>query len=88
MANFAPAGNIWLGNVPFDNSDRHTLALSSWFTPATKEGKQAAQATTFRGMCNTGIRQGTYTYVRFNNAIRIQGNAEDYYTYYYVMYKN
>lgn len=88
MANFAPAGNIWLGNVPFDNSYRHTLALSSWFTPATKEGKQAAQATTFRGMCNTGIRQGTYTYVRFNNAIRIQGNAEDYYTYDYVMYQN
>ena len=78
MANFAPIGRVKIGRVPFDNSYRHTMTFPS----------REAQTDYFSSVCTKSILDGTYTYVRMNNAIRVQFNAEELYTYDYVMYQN
>lgn len=78
MPNFAPNSIIYLGNVPFDNSYRHTMT----FANAT------AQAEYFSSVCNRALDNSSYTYVRMNNSIRVPFNAEELYTYDYCMYKN
>lgn len=78
MANFTPAGIVRIGRVPFDNSYRNTLAWSS------KDDQQAY----FSSVCDKRLEKGTYTYVRMNNSIRVAFNAEELYTYNYVMYQN
>lgn len=78
MANFTPEGTIHIGRVPFDNSYRHTIDC---FTEAT-------QASVMQGFCTKSLSRADYTYVRMNNSIRVPYNAEDLYTYNYVMYQN
>lgn len=78
MANFTPAGTIHIGRVPFDNSYKHTIDC---FT-------EASQASVMLGFCNRSLSRSDYTYVRMNNSIRVPYNAEDLYTYNYVMYQN
>lgn len=78
MANFAPTGRVKIGRVPFDNSYRHTMTFPS----------RDAQTDYFSSVCTQTLLDGTYTYVRMNNAIRVPYNAEELYTYDYVMYQN
>lgn len=78
MPNFTPNGIIYIGNVPFDNSYRHTMTFAS----------REAQAAYFASVCTQALARTDYTYIRMNNSIRIPFNAERLYTYDYVMYKN
>lgn len=78
MANFTPSGTIYIGNVPFDNSYRHTMTFPS----------KSAQSQYFASVCTAALAKTDYTYVRMNNSIRVPFNAERLYTYDYVMYKN
>ena len=78
MANFQPAGKVYIGNVPFDNSYRHTMTFPD----------RQSQTDFFLSCMNQYLNNGTYTYVRMNNAIRVGFNAEQLYTYDYVMYQN
>jgi hypothetical protein len=78
MATFSPAGNIRIGRVPFDNSYRHTVTFAS----------RAEQVEEYLGKCTKTYQQGTYTYIRMNNSIKVQANAEELYTYNYCMYQN
>ena len=78
MPNFTPSGKIRIGRVPFDNSYRHTLTFAN----------AAAQEAYFTSVCTQALEKDTYTYVRMNNSIRVQFNAEQLYTYDYVMYQN
>lgn len=78
MANFTPNSIIRIGQVPFDNSYRHTLTFAN----------PTQQATYFESVCDQALSRGDYTYVRMENAIRVPFNAESLYTYNYVMYKN
>lgn len=78
MANFTPQGIVKIGRVPFDNSYRHTMTFSS----------RTAQTDYFSSVCHQSLQNNTYTYVRMNNAIRVPFNAEQLYTYNYVMYQN
>lgn len=78
MPNFTPNGKIYIGNVPFDNSYRHTMTFAS----------REAQYAYFSSVCNQALDNTSYTYVRMNNSIRVPFNAERLYTYDYVMYQN
>lgn len=78
MANFQPSGKILIGRVPFDNSYRHTLTFSS----------VSEQTSFMMGRMDSSLEKDTYTYVRMNNSIRVMFNAEQLYTYDYVMYQN
>lgn len=78
MANFAPAGIIRIGRVPFDNSYKHTMTFAN----------ASSQASYFSSVCSQALEDGSYTYVRMNNSIKVAFNAERLYTYNYVMYKN
>lgn len=78
MANFTPSGKVRIGRVPFDNSYRHTMTFSS----------VQAQTEFFSSCCTQAFEKDTYTYIRMNNSIRVQFNAESLYTYDYVMYQN
>lgn len=79
MPNFAPAGIVHIGRVPFDDSYKHTIDCFS---------SPSGQASVMQGFCTQALSRSDYTYVRMNNSIRIEGNAEGYYTYNYVMYQN
>ena len=78
MANFTPSGKVRIGRVPFDNSYRHTMTFASL----------QAQTDFFSSCCTQAFEKDTYTYIRMNNSIRVQFNAESLYTYDYVMYQN
>lgn len=47
-----------------------------------------AQTAYFSSCCTQAFEKDTYTYIRMNNSIRVQFNAEALYTYDYVMYQN
>lgn len=78
MANFIPQGKIQIGRVPFDNSYRHTMTFAN----------AEAQRSYFASVCSSALSDDDYTYVRRNSAIRVPYNAEELYTYNYVMYQN
>ncbi len=78
MANFIPAGTIRIGRVPFDNSYRHTITF----------GSASAQTSYFASVCPKALSDSDYTYVRMNSSIKVGYNAEELYTYNYVMYQN
>lgn len=78
MPNFEPNSIIKIGNVPFDNSYRHTMTFAS----------RQSQYEFFSECCSYILEKSNYTYVRMNNAIRVPFNAEILYTYDYVMYQN
>lgn len=78
MANFQPYGKILIGRVPFDNSYRHTLTFDS----------VSSQTQWMMGRMESSLEKDTYTYVRMNNSIKVMFNAEQLYTYDYVMYQN
>lgn len=78
MPNFIPEGTIRIGRVPFDNSYRHTMTFDS----------ASAQRSYFASVCPQSLSRSDYTYVRINNSIRVPFNAEELYTYNYVMYQN
>ena len=78
MPNFMPEGTIRIGRVPFDNSYRHTMTF----------GNASSQQSYFASVCTQSLSRSDYTYVRMNNSIRVPFNAEELYTYNYVMYQN
>lgn len=78
MPNFVPEGTIRIGRVPFDNSYRHTMTFDSATT----------QQSYFASVCTQSLSRSDYTYARMNNSIRVPFNAEELYTYNYVMYQN
>ena len=78
MPSFMPSGTIRIGRVPFDNSYRHTMTFDS----------ATAQQSYFASVCTQSLSRSDYTYVRMNNSIRVPFNAEELYTYNYVMYQN
>lgn len=78
MPNFTPAGIVRIGRVPFDNSYRNTLAWQS----------KAGQESYFASVCTKRLEKDSYTYVRMSNSIKVPFNAEELYTYNYVMYQN
>lgn len=78
MANFQPSGIIHIGNVPFNNSYKDVRIFKNVLE---QEGWILSHM-------DYDISMSNYTYVRMNNAIRIQGNAENLYNYNYCMYKN
>lgn len=78
MPSYQPEGSIYIGVVPFDNSYRHTMTFAS----------RTAQAQFMRSCCNQAFDKNTYSYVRMNNSIRVDFNAERLYNYNYVMYQN
>lgn len=78
MANFTPNGTIKIGRVPFDNSYQHTMTFAS----------AAAQQEYFSSVCTRNLDKSSYTYIRPDNAVRVPFNAEDLYTYNYVMFQN
>lgn len=78
MPSYQPEGSVYIGVVPFDNSYRHTMTFAS----------RTAQAQFMRSCCNQAFDKNTYSYVRMNNSIRVDFNAERLYNYNYVMYQN
>lgn len=78
MATFQPAGKLRIGRVPFDNSYRHTVTFAS----------RSEQIDQYLSKCNKTIDDGTYTYIRMNNTVRVNANAETLYPYNYCMYQN
>ena len=78
MPSFMPSGTIRIGRVPFDNSYRHTMTFAS----------ATAQQSYFASVCTQSLSRSDYTYVRMNNSIKVPFNAEQLYTYNYVMYQN
>lgn len=78
MANFAPSGIVRIGRVPFDNSYAHTMTFAN----------ASSQASFFSSVCSQSLEEGSYTYVRMNNSIKVAFNAERLYAYNYIMYKN
>lgn len=78
MPSYQPEGSVYIGVVPFDNSYRHTMMFAS----------RTAQAQFMRSCCNQAFDKNTYSYVRMNNSIRVDFNAERLYNYNYVMYQN
>ena len=78
MPSYQPEGSVYIGVVPFDNSYRHTMTFAS----------RTAQAEFIRSCCNQALDKHTYSYVRMNNSIRVEQNAERLYNYNYVMYQN
>lgn len=78
MANFQPHGIIRIGRVPWDNSYKHTMRFTS----------KTNQTTFMQGQMKQSLASESYTYVRMNNAIRVNFNAENLYTYNYCMYQN
>ena len=78
MPNFQPSGIIYIGNVPFTNNYLNVRLFNSY----------EEQETWMLSHMDRRLDNSTYTYVRLNNSIRIQGNAEDLYTYDYCMFKN
>lgn len=78
MANFTPSGIVRIGRVPFDDSYKHVRLFDS----------RDEQTQWFASRCTKALERDTYTYVRMDNRIRVPINAEDLYTYNYVMYQN
>lgn len=78
MPNFEPNSIIQIGRVPFDNSYRHTMTFES----------ASAQEAYFASVCTQSLGRSDYTYVRQRNSVKVPFNAEQLYTYNYVMYKN
>ena len=78
MPNFQPSGIIYIGNVPFTNNYINVRLFDSY----------EQQESWMLSHMDRRLDNSTYTYVRLNNSIRIQGNAEDLYTYDYCMFKN
>lgn len=78
MPDFEPNSIIQIGRVPFDSSYRHTMTFAS----------ASAQEAYFAGVCTQSLSRSDYTYVRQRNSIKVPFNAEQLYTYNYVMYKN
>lgn len=78
MPDYAPIGIVKLGHVPFDNSYVHTY-IRNW-------ASQSEQASDFANRMT--LSNNTYTYVRLNNSIRVDINAELLYGINYCMYQN
>lgn len=80
MPTFAPQGILHIGTVPFDNSYKHTV-LKNWATEEAMAGEFAQQL-------NNTYTEDTYTYIRLNNSIRVNFNAEKLYRFNYCMFQN
>lgn len=78
MATFTPYGTVWIGRVPFDNSYKHVMSHSS----------MSAQKAYFESVCNRAFDRSHYTYIRKGQSIKVPFNAEELYSYNYLMYQN
>ena len=77
---FTPQGIVRLGNVPFDNTYTHTV-MKDW-------ANADAMAAEFAQRLNNTFTEDSYTYIRANNSIRVNFNAEKMYWFNYCMYQN
>lgn len=78
MATFTPYGTVWIGRVPFDNSYKHVMSHAS----------MSAQKEYFKSVCNRAFDRAHYTYIRKGQSIKVPFNAEELYSYNYLMYQN
>lgn len=79
MSAFTPKGRFMVGRVPFDATYRHTRG------PFPSKDAQRAY---FASKMAYYVDDGEYTYIRQNQSVRVDSNAEDMYTYNYCMYQN
>lgn len=78
MPTFSPSGNLYLGTVPFDNSYKHVM----WFDSIQEQENYLFQAV------RPAAGDGTYKYIRRENAIQVPINAEQLNNINYCAYKN
>jgi len=78
MSSFQPQGRVLIGRVPFDNTYKHVLLFDS------KEEQRAY----FASKMETALERDSYTYIRIHGSLKVPWNAEELYTYNYVMFQN
>lgn len=77
---YMPQGIVHVGRVPFDNTYAHTV-LIDWADADT-------MAAAFIAQLGSSFDNNTYTYIRANNSIRVNYNAEMLYGCNYCVYQN
>lgn len=80
IPSYMPQGIVHVGKVPFDNTYAHTV-LMNWATADT-------MAAAFIAKLGNTFDNNTYTYIRANNSIRVNYNAELLYGCNYCVYQN
>ena len=78
MADFQPSGIFRIGQVPFDDSYKHTM----WFDSAS------AQNNFMSGRMWSNFTENDYTYIRHNNSVKVPVNREQIYNANYCMFQN
>ncbi len=78
MPTYEPTTAIYIGRVPFNANYKHIR----WFESLT------AQTAYFSGVMDRTKSFTDYTYQRLQSTVDVPMNAEELYTYNYVMYKN
>lgn len=78
MADFQPSGIFRIGQVPFDDSYKHTM----WFDSAS------AQNNFMSGRMWSNFTENDYTYIRHNNSVKVPVNREQIYKANYCMFQN
>lgn len=76
MATIAPSSEVYLVKAPIESDNLNHLNFAS----------QTAQINYFTSLPKKAFDR--YTYIRKDNAIRVEGNAEELMRYNYLMYKN
>lgn len=80
VPSYMPQGIVRIGTIPFDNTYTHTV-MKDW-------ADEDAMAAEFAQRLNNTFTEDTYTYIRANNSIRVNFNAEKLYQFNYCMYQN
>ena len=80
IPSYMPQGIVRIGTIPFDNTYTHTV-MKDW-------ADEDAMAAEFAQKLNNTYTEDTYTYIRANNSIRVNFNAEKLYQFNYCMYQN
>lgn len=78
MPTYSPSGNLYIGTVPFDNSYKHVM----WFDSVQEQQNYLLTAV------RPAVGDGTYKYIRRDNAIQVPINAEQLNNINYLAYKN
>ena len=78
MADFQPSGIFRIGQVPFDDSYKHTR----WFE------SKSAQNNYFSSCMLSQYTESDYTYIRHNNSVKVQVNREKVCNVNYCMFQN
>lgn len=78
MAEFQPSGIFRMGNVPFDNSYKHTMTF----------GSSSEQNSYFIEVMRQSVQETDYTYIRHTNSVKVPFNREKLYNVNYCMFQN